>query len=353
MHYLFVFGTRPEAIKLLPLAITLRKRGERVTLLSTSQHTDLLVGVLEAFGLSSDITLPPPPKERSLDMLVRFFVAYLPRYIREISPDAVVVQGDTVSAFCGAFTAFLLDVHVIHIEAGLRTYQRKTPYPEEALRRMITPLATVHFATTEKAREHLLAEGVREHVYTVGNTVTDAMRFFCPQPKRRNPPYALVTTHRRENDGEVREGIFRAISRLANTHSDLAFFVVLNENKSIQSMAYRMLSERENIELLLPRPLKDFYSLLSGASLVLTDSGGVSEEGAVLGLSTFVLRDTTEREWEWENGKITLVGTDEEGIFRKVSSFIKKGIPTEKGSVGMPEGSVSEQIVEILQRITL
>ena len=166
MHYLFIFGTRPEVIKLMPLVKTLRSRGERVTLLSTAQHTDLVTSALDAFGATCDYTLPPPHKSRTLCDLLRVFTMLLPRHIADIAPDAVIVQGDTLSAFSGALCAFLVGIAVIHIEAGLRTYQRDSPYPEEALRRMITPLATVHFTTTEQAREHLLAEGgARAYLY--------------------------------------------------------------------------------------------------------------------------------------------------------------------------------------------
>lgn len=352
MHYLFIFGTRPEAIKLLSLAKILRSRGERVTLLTTAQHTDLLASALDAFRMSCDLTLPPLPKKRTLTDLLRHFTTYLPHHLHALSPDATVVQGDTISAFCGALSSFLLRIPVIHIEAGLRTYNSTSPYPEEALRRMIAPLATVHFTTSDIATEHLRCEGVSENIFTVGNTVWDAMHLLCPRPSPKEPPYAIVTTHRRESDGARREGIFRAISRLASMHKDLSFFVVINENPAIRSMAQALISNQKNITLLPPQPTDAFYELLSGASLVLTDSGGVSEESATLCIPTFVLRDMTEREWELGEGKLILCGTGEERIFDTVSSYIIKGIPKER-SFGMPKDSPSEKIADILQRITL
>ena len=354
MHTLFVFGTRPEAIKLLPLARVLRERGERVTLLSTSQHTDLLSSPLEAFHMSTDLTLPPLPRVRSLTRMLRHFVSHLPRYLRECAPDAVVVQGDTMSAFSGALCAFLEGLPLIHIEAGLRTYERTSPYPEEALRRMIAPLANVHFTTTDEARAHLLTEGVRAPIYTVGNTVYDAMRLLCPTPQPSTPPYLLITTHRRENDGAPREDILRAIRRLASLYPSLVFHLVLNENKSIQALVHRMLDGVTNITLHRQMRPDRFYALLSGATLVLTDSGGVSEEASALGLPTLVLREHTEREWELRQGRLTLVGTAEEGIVEAVSSYLiklKEGTPT-ASAIDMPS-SVSERIADILQRITL
>ncbi|MBR2612039.1 MAG: UDP-N-acetylglucosamine 2-epimerase (non-hydrolyzing) [Clostridia bacterium] len=352
MHYLFVFGTRPEAIKLLPLAKILRARGARVTLLSTAQHTDLLSSALDAFDMSCDLTLPPLPRDRTLTDLMRHFSSYLPRHLRALSPDATIVQGDTISAFCGALSSFLLRIPVVHIEAGLRTYNSASPYPEEALRRMIAPLATVHFTTSDIATEHLRCEGISENIFTVGNTVWDAMHLLCPRPSPKEPPYAIVTTHRRESDGARREGMFRAISRLASMHKDLSFFVVINENPTIRSMAQAIVSGKKNITLLPPQSPHAFYDLLAGASLVLTDSGGVSEESAALCIPTFVLRDMTEREWEVREGKLILSGTEEEKIVDIVSTYIRKGIPKER-SFGMPKASPSEKIADILQRITL
>ena len=352
MHYLFIFGTRPEAIKLLPLALLLRERGMRVTLLSTAQHTDLLASALDAFGVSCDLTLSPLPKGRSLTDLCRHFTATLPRHIRGTFPDATVVQGDTISAFCGALSSFLLGIPVIHIEAGLRTYNTASPYPEEALRRAIAPFTRVHFTTNPIATQNLANEGICEGVFTVGNTVCDAMRLLCPSPVTATPPYVLITTHRRESDGQVREGIFRAISRLARTYPDLSFRLVLHENENIRALAHTMLSDIGNLSLLPPQAPRDFYTLLSGASLVLTDSGGVSEECAVLAIPTLVLRDVTERAFELSSGKLTLVGTEEERIFSSVSSYIEKGIPTRE-TVGIPDGSPCERIADILQRITL
>ncbi len=352
MHYLFVFGTRPEAIKLLSLAKLLRARGERVTLLSTAQHTDLLASALDAFGMSCDRTLPPLPKRRTLTDLMRHFTLHLPRHITALSPNATIVQGDTISAFAGALSSFLLKVPVIHIEAGLRTYNIESPYPEEALRRAIAPLATIHFTTCDIAKEHLICEGVRNPIYTVGNTVYDAMRLFCPPRHKKTPPYVLVTSHRRETDGRLREGIFRAIFRLAKTNSDLAFLVVLNENQKIRALAHQIFDGAENVTLLPPCTPSKFYELLSQSTLVLTDSGGVSEESAALAIPTFVLRDATEREWEVSEGRLILVGTEEERIFHTISDYIKEGIPTDT-SVGMPDGSPSEKIADILQRITL
>ena len=322
-HFLFVFGTRPEAIKLFPLARVLRARGARVTLLATAQHTDMMADVVDAFGISPDLTLSPLPKGRTLTELIRQILAMLPRYLTSLTPDAIVVQGDTASAFAGALVGFLSGVRVIHIEAGLRTYDTTSPFPEEAFRRAIATFASVHFAPSEYAHAHLLAEGVSGEIYTVGNTVLDALAALCPPRCPTANPYAILTTHRRESAGEGREAIFRAVRRLAARYRDFSFIYPVHKSESIAALAEQMLGGVPNITLSPPVPPDAFYRLLAGARLILTDSGGLSEEGAALGIPTFVLREKTEREAELLTGRLTLVGTDEERIYRAVSAQIE------------------------------
>lgn len=324
-HFLFVFGTRPEAIKLFPLARELREREARVTLLSTAQHTDLLADVIHAFGIAPDLTLPPLAKGRTLSELIRRILALLPRYLDSLAPDAVIVQGDTASAFAGALVGFLSGVRVIHIEAGLRTYDTSSPYPEESFRRAIAAFASVHFAPSEYAHAHLIAEGVSGEIYTVGNTVMDALRLLCPPRRSSEQPYAILTTHRRESEGAGRESIFRAVRRLAARYPEFSFVYPVHKSEATAALAEQMLGGVKNITLSPPLTTDAFYRLLSGAHLILTDSGGLSEEGAALGIPTLVLREKTEREAELYAGKITLVDTDEERIYRAVSAQIESG----------------------------
>ena len=346
-HFLFVFGTRPEAIKLFPLARELRERGARVTLLATAQHTDLLADVINAFGIAPDLTLPPLPKGRTLTELVRRILALLPRYLKSLSPDAVVVQGDTASAFAGALVGFLSGVRVVHVEAGLRTYDTASPFPEESFRRAIATFATVHFAPNEYAHAHLVAEGVSGEIYTVGNTVLDALRTLCPPRCPSEHPYAILTTHRRESEGEGREAIFRAVRRLAARYPKFFFIYPVHKSEATAYLAVQMLGDVENITLSEPLSPDAFYRLLVGAHLILTDSGGLSEEGAALQIPTFVLREKTEREAELYSGKITLVGTDEERIYRAVGTAIEKGPIATEAAVGQFD-SPSERIADIL-----
>lgn len=346
-HFLFVFGTRPEAIKLFPLARVLRARGARVTLLSTAQHTDLLADVIDAFGIAPDLTLTPLPKGRTLTELIRRILALLPRYLDSLAPNAVVVQGDTASAFAGALVGFLSGVRVVHIEAGLRTYDTASPFPEESFRRTIAAFATVHFAPSEFAHAHLVAEGVSGEIYTVGNTVLDALATLCPLRRVAEQPYAILTTHRRESEGEGREAIFRAVRRLATRYPKFSFIYPVHKSEATAALAEQMLVGAHNITLSPPLATHAFYRLLAGAHLILTDSGGLSEEGAALGIPTFVLREKTEREAELYEGRLTLVGTDEERIYRAVSEQIEKGPMATQGAVGQYD-SPSGRIADIL-----
>lgn len=344
MRTLFVLGTRPEGIKCLPVVSALEKRGVETFVLCTRQHTEMLSEVFSAFGRSADLSLPEPPSDRSLPELLTHILSWLPVALARLSPDLVLVQGDTLSAYAGALCAFLSGISVAHIEAGLRTGDPKNPFPEEALRRMIAPLCAIHFAPTEAARDHLLAEGYTEGVHLVGNTVADALVRFCPHAPNVSDE-VLITVHRRETLGTPQREIFRAVAALAARHPEFHFLFPMHKSPAVRKNALEILSGIPNLTLSEPLPIDVFYDRLARARLVLTDSGGVTEEAALLGIPTVILRDTTEREEELAHPFVRLVGTKPRSILTVAEHLLAARRPTPRLLEGR---SPSARIAEIL-----
>ena len=344
MRTLFVLGTRPEGIKCLPVVFALEERGGETFVLSTRQHTEMLDEVFTLFGRGADLALPPLPEDRSLCELLSHILHHLPPVLARLSPDLVLVQGDTLSAFAGALSAFLLGIPVAHIEAGLRTGDVKNPFPEEAMRRMICPLSTLHFAPTEAARNHLLSEGCTEGVYLVGNTVADALTRFCPHSLHSSDE-VLVTVHRRETLGATQRDIFRAISALAARHPECHFLFPMHKSPAVREGAKEILSPLPNLTLCEPLPIDVFYDRLAAARLVLTDSGGVTEEAALLGIPTAILRDTTERESELALPFVRLAGTRPRSILAVAEHLLSAFAPAPRL---LHSSSPSARIAEIL-----
>ena len=344
MRTLFVFGTRPEGIKCLPVVSALEKRGVETFVLSTRQHAEMLDEVFLAFGRGADLALPPLARDRSLCELLSHILSHLPPVLSRLSPDLVLVQGDTLSAYAGALSAFLSEIPVAHIEAGLRTGDTQNPFPEEAMRRMIAPLSTLHFAPTEAARDHLFAEGYTEGVYLVGNTVADALARFCPHTSRPSDE-VLITVHRRETLGATQCEIFRAIASLARRHPELHFLFPMHKSPAVRVRATEILSGIPNLTLREPLPIDVFYERLAASSLVLTDSGGVTEEAALLGIPTAILRDTTEREAELSLPFVRLAGTKPCSVLSVAEHLLSA---FRKAPRLLPTPSPSARIAEIL-----
>ncbi len=347
-----VFGTRPEAVKMCPLVLELKKRKcFDVKVCLTGQHRELLDSVIGLFGIEADYDLAVMKKEQTLaDMTAKIIEGLSPIFESE-KPDIVLVHGDTTSAFASALAAFYMKIPVGHVEAGLRTYDISSPYPEEFNRRAVSLMSSFDFAPTEAAKENLIKEGKDpDRVFVTGNTVVDALNFTAKEV-RTDEKLVLLTAHRRENIGEPMRNIFSAVRDIARRYPDFKIVYPVHPNPAVRRIAEELLGDVENIELREPLGLKEFHSLLARSFAVLTDSGGVQEEASALGKPTLVLRDKTERR---EGGSLILVGTDENGI---VSAFDRlasdknyydsiKNTPNPFGA-----GRASERIADIIERI--
>ena len=320
-----IFGTRPEAIKMLPVVRELRTRGVRVRTVFTSQHPTMAPDVFSAFSVCPDVTLPPLAEG---DMATRLggMLSSLcamtddgAEGAEQSEPRAVLVQGDTLTALAGGLFGFLSGRRVIHLEAGLRTHAPRTPYPEEAVRRTLAALCDLHLAPTPFAVQNLLREGVpRASVRLVGNTTHDALRTLMPSavpyPKTEGRYLWLLTLHRRECDSQTRRAILAAVRALLDEYPTCDLLLPVHPSPAVKEDAEAALGGHARARLVPPMPPRAFYGALAAADLVLTDSGGVQEEAALLGANPLVLREVTEREEELYGGRLTLVGTRPEAI---------------------------------------
>ncbi|PZN92108.1 MAG: UDP-N-acetylglucosamine 2-epimerase (non-hydrolyzing), partial [Alphaproteobacteria bacterium] len=321
--FVVVVGTRPEALKLAPVVMELARRGRRTLLVATGQHRELLDGALAAFGLVPDHDFGIMRAGQAPADVVGALVPVLARCFDELQPAAVIVQGDTASAFAGAQAAVYAQVPLAHVEAGLRSGGAE-PFPEEMHRRAIGQLADLHFAPTVAARAALLAEGVApQAIHVTGNTGIDALLLMQARLARepalaaalalrfgaidRRRPLILATVHRRENHGERLAGVLAAVAALA---ADAEIVMPLHPSPAVRGPALAALGGLAGVHLLPPLDYAAFVWLMGQASLVLTDSGGVQEEAPALGLPVLVLRDVTERQEGVASGNALLVGTD-------------------------------------------
>lgn len=348
-----VIGTRPEAIKLLPVVAQLRCRpGVKCRVVATGQHEDLVAPVFDAFGIQPDANLRVMRHGQTLAELVASGLTRLEKEFEESRPGMVLVQGDTSSAFCGALAAFSARIPLAHVEAGLRTGDPTSPFPEEFNRRAVALMAALHFAPTERARENLLQEGVpRARIFVTGNTVVDALRTLGPDgegPSR--PPYVVVTTHRRENWGEGQRSVCRAVLRLSDEFSEYGFLVFLHPNPLVRSELVGGLAGRDRVDLVEPASYPDFIRLMRHATLVMSDSGGVQEEAVALGVPLLVLREKTERPEVLESGIAWLVGTELDQIVDHARAVLRR--PGQLKPICNPhpfgDGRAAVRIVDVL-----
>lgn len=336
LKVMVLFGTRPEAIKLAPLILELRHRRESFDcrVCFSGQHRDMGLAALAAFGLKPDIELETMSPGQSLNELASRLFAALDPVIESERPDWIIVQGDTTTAMVGALAAFFRGVRVGHVEAGLRTNDRFSPFPEEVNRQVVGRVTDLHFSPTEGAAENLLREGVPSgRVHVTGNTVVDAVHWmrdqlpemppdeigFSPDPNER---LVLVTAHRRESVGAPMERICRAVERLAKMFPDVRFILPVHPNPSVSATIRSMLGERQGITLLPPLEYVPLLWCLRRAVLILSDSGGVQEEAPSFKKPLFILRESTERPEVVTAGAGVLVGTDEEEIVRYASRIL-------------------------------
>ena len=358
---MLVFGTRPEAIKMCPLVRELRGReGLSVVVCVTGQHREMLDGVLSLFGVSADYDLSIMRPSQTLFDVTGEVIYGMERVLLREMPDILLVHGDTTTAFAAALAAFYLKIPVGHVEAGLRTGDIYSPYPEEFNRQTLGILAKYHFAPTCRARDNLIREGRGDsEVFLVGNTVIDALRYTVREDfshpalewagKNR---LVLLTAHRRESIGEPMQGIFRAVRRAVEEREDVRVIYPVHMNPAVREGVRAELEGCSSIMLTEPLDTVDFHNFLARCHLVLTDSGGVQEEAPALAKPLLVLRNRTERPEGIEAGVARLVGTDEWTVYRELSRLLDDETAyTDMARAACPygDGFASARIADVLQ----
>ena len=356
---LAVFGTRPDAIKMCPLIIELKKRDGLETVVCVSgQHREMLDGVLDSFGIIPDHDLSVMKEGQSLFDITESIMQAIKPVLEAEKPDMVLVHGDTTTAFATALAAFYKKIPIGHVEAGLRTYSIRSPYPEEFNRRAITLMSDIDFAPTKSARYALISDGKNPSaIYVTGNTVLDALRDSIASDIStplldwaRGSRTILLTMHRRENIGEPMRNAFRAVRRIAEDHPDVKIVYPVHMNPEIGAVARELLGGIDRIRLEEPIGMTEFHNLLDRSYLVLTDSGGIQEESAALGKPTLILRETSERREELLSGSVRIVGTNEDEIYNEVSRLLTsaKAYADMRRTVANIEGGASAMIADIL-----
>uniref|UniRef100_A0A7V3V0C8 UDP-N-acetylglucosamine 2-epimerase (non-hydrolyzing) n=1 Tax=candidate division WOR-3 bacterium TaxID=2052148 RepID=A0A7V3V0C8_UNCW3 len=319
---LISFGTRPEAIKLGPVVKELQRYPDRfqVVVVATAQHREMLDQVLNIFDIVPNYDLQIMAKNQSLSYVVVKILTRLEPVLKKEKPDILLVQGDASSAFASALAAYYQKIPIGHVEAGLRTYDKYSPFPEEINRRFIALIADIHFAPTRLAFQNLIAEGVdKERIHISGNTVIDALQWILKKTKYslqqgKNTKILLVTLHRRENFGSLLRGICEALLTIVRRHPDVEVVFPVHPNPNVRKTVSSILSGEKRLRLLPPLNYPEFVGLMKQAYLILTDSGGIQEEAPTLGKPVLVLREKTERPEAIKFGTALLVGTKPEQI---------------------------------------
>lgn len=323
---MMVFGTRPEGIKMCPLVNELKRHADlEVTVCVTGQHREMLAPVLDAFGVVPDINLDIMRENQTLFDITTLVLERMRAVLEKVSPDLVLVHGDTSTSFVAALAAFYLQIPVAHVEAGLRTYQKYSPFPEELNRQMIDDLATFFFAPTQDAADNLIKEGKdSSRVFVTGNTGIDALSTTVrPDFSNDDLEWAegsrlvLVTAHRRENIGDAMHHMFRGIRRIVEDREDVKVLYPVHLNPKVRSIVQEELGGHERIRLTDPLDVISFHNVLARCYFVLTDSGGIQEEAISLNKPVLVMRDTTERLEGVKAGAIRLIKTDEDAVYRE------------------------------------
>lgn len=319
-----IFGTRPEAIKMAPLVKELEKREEIESIVCvTAQHRQMLDQVLETFNIAPDYDLNIMKQGQTLVDITTRALQSLSEVISKVKPNIVLVHGDTTTTLSGSLAAFYNQVSVGHVEAGLRTYDKYSPFPEEVNRQVTGVIADMHFAPTEVSKNNLLKEGKKEEtIYVTGNTAIDALRttvkddYYHPIfDKIGNDKIILLTAHRRENLGEPMKNMFRAIKRIVEEFDGVQVIYPVHLNPLVRQAADEVLGDNNKVHLIDPLEVLDFHNFLNKSYIIMTDSGGIQEEAPSLGKPVLVLRDTTERPEGVSAGTLRLAGTDEDDIY--------------------------------------
>jgi len=367
LHVMIIFGTRPETIKMAPVISELKRYPDkfRTTVCVTAQHRDMLDQALEIFRIRPDIDLDIMQPGQTLPQLTARTMSALDPVMAEMKPDWALVQGDTTTTMVAGLASFYHGVRVGHIEAGLRTNNKLSPFPEEINRRLTSVIADLHFAPTDRARRALLAEGIADtSIIVTGNTAIDAL-LYIREEIRTSPPgipeqlkaaiagkrMVLVTGHRRESFGRAFEDICHAISDLVAAHRDICVVYPVHMNPNVQEPVNRILGNVERVHLIEPMSYAPFVWLMDNAYLILTDSGGIQEEAPSLGKPVLVMREVTERPEGIEAGCNRLVGVERRGIVEKASQLLEdENVYRQMARVKNPygDGRAAERIVDAM-----
>ena len=361
-----IFGTRPDTIKLAPIILELKKEKKhfQVLTIATAQHRQMLDQVLDIFKIKPDYDLDVMQPKQSLVTITKNVIGKLDEILTRELPDMVIVQGDTTTTFVGSLAAFYRQIPVGHIEAGLRTNDRFNPFPEEINRRLTSALTDLHFAPTETSKKALLKENIsRDSIFVTGNTVIDALKISVKKNYKYTVPLlndivkqkkkiVLLTMHRRENWGKPMRGACEAVKRLAIEHPEFNFVFPVHLNPIVKEVVYDTLKDLKNVNLIAPLDYLDFVNFMSKTYLIITDSGGVQEEGPHFGIPILVLRKVTERPEAVKYGTVKLVGLDANVIYKTAKKLIENKSEYKKmASAVNPygDGLSSKRTVQIIK----
>lgn len=355
-----IFGTRPEAIKMAPLVKELENRKKIKSIVCvTAQHREMLDQVLNIFKIKPDYDLNIMKQGQSLSEITSRVLLGLEEVIKKEEPNIILVHGDTTTTFAGALAAFYNKVDIGHVEAGLRTYDKYSPFPEEANRIMVDRITDMYFAPTEVSKNNLLKENIDESkIYVTGNTAIDAMKYTISDNYENSifdwvgdSKLILLTAHRRENLGEPMYNIFKAVKRLVNDNKNIKVIYPIHLNPLVRKIANEVFKDNDRIKLIEPLEVVDFHNFINKSYLILTDSGGIQEEAPSLGKPVLVLRDTTERPEGITAGTLKLVGTNEDDIYNEATILLTNKSEYDKMSKASNpygDGNTSKYIVDAI-----
>ena len=360
-----IFGTRPEAIKMAPLVKELRKQPDRFDSIVTvtAQHREMLDQVLQTFNITPDYDLDIMKENQTLSEITSNVLIGLDRIMKEAKPDIVLVHGDTTTTFAASISAYYNQIKVGHVEAGLRTWDKYSPFPEEVNRQLTDVIADIYFAPTAESKLNLLKENhPEEKIFITGNTAIDALKETIKKDYHHtvlenidsDGKLVLVTMHRRENQGKPMERVFKAIRQVVDQHQDVEIIYPVHLNPIVQKMAENVLGKHPRIHLIAPLEVMDFHNLAAKSYMIMTDSGGVQEEAPSLGVPVLVLRDTTERPEGIAAGTLKLVGTQTEMIIKEMTNLLVNKESHEKmAKANNPygDGTASERILNSIAYI--
>ena len=360
MKVMVVFGTRPEAIKMCPLVLELKKRSEIETIVcTTGQHKEMLDQVMEVFHVTENYNLSIMEEKQTLSMIISKVLLGIDEILKTEKPDIMLVHGDTTTSFAASLSAFYHQISVGHVEAGLRTYDLYSPFPEEFNRQAVDIVSDLYFAPTELAKKQLLREGKSEkNIIVTGNTVIDALsttikkEYYHEELEwAKGSKLILFTAHRRENIGQPMQNIFHALCKIVNENKNVKVIYPIHKNPKVREIADEILGNQERIHMIEPLDVFDFHNFIARSYMVMTDSGGIQEEAPSLGKPVLVLRDTTERPEGVAAGTLKLTGTQEDTIYRIATQLLNNKEMYNKMSIASNpygDGHASKRIVEYL-----